>query len=203
MSTSLLLFYITLSYPDSYLFVPFCLKLMASSSPAISSKVEDTADGNAAALASCIFCKIAASGGEKTNTNILYQDNDVVAFPDIKPAAKHHTLVISKQHVLNAKVLTSEHKALVQKMVDTGKKLMQEQGIELDDVRYGFHWPPFYSIGHLHLHVIAPVSEMSFLSKIIFKPNTWWFVTVSIYTSLFRNSYCFVNYKEVSEVKMR
>lgn len=36
----------------------------------------------------------------------------MVAFPDIKPAAKHHTLVISKQHVLNAKVLTSEHKAL-------------------------------------------------------------------------------------------
>ncbi|XP_008484197.1 histidine triad nucleotide-binding protein 3-like [Diaphorina citri] len=173
MSTSLLHH----SLLSRYLFVPFCLRLMASSSPAISSKVEDTADGNAAALASCIFCKIAASGGEKTNTNILYQDNDVVAFPDIKPAAKHHTLVISKQHVLNAKVLTSEHKALVQKMVDTGKKLMQEQGIELDDVRYGFHWPPFYSIGHLHLHVIAPVSEMSFLSKIIFKPNTWWFVT--------------------------
>lgn len=160
-----------------YLSVPILLRLMSSASAVDSTRVEDSTDGDAVALPSCIFCKIGATNGQTTNTNILYQDDDVIAFPDIKPAAKHHTLVISKQHIVNAKVLTSEHKELVQKMVDTGKKLMQEQGIVLDDVRYGFHWPPFYSIGHLHLHVIAPVSEMNFLSKIIFKPNTWWFVT--------------------------
>lgn len=43
---------------------------------------------------------------------LSFQDDDVVAFPDIKPAAKHHTLVISKQHIASAKALTSEHKAL-------------------------------------------------------------------------------------------
>lgn len=48
----------------------------------------------------------------KINNLLLFQDDDVVAFPDIKPAAKHHTLVISRQHLVNAKVLTSEHKAL-------------------------------------------------------------------------------------------
>ncbi|KAL1461495.1 hypothetical protein WDU94_013385 [Cyamophila willieti] len=160
-----------------YVVVPLFLRLMASSSQAVveAPSTLDSTDGSF--VSSCIFCKIAASGGQSTNTSILYQDDDIVAFPDIKPAAKHHTLIIPKQHILNAKVLTSEQKALVQKMFDTGKKLMQEQGIPLDDVRYGFHWPPFYSIGHLHLHVIAPVSEMSFLSKLVFKPNTWWFVT--------------------------
>lgn len=159
--------------------IPLYFTIMSPTSSQVGStvKAEESTDGNVVALSNCIFCKIAATNGQTTNTNILYQDDDVVAFPDIKPAAKHHTLVISKQHIASAKALTSEHKALVQKMVDTGKKLMQEQGIELDEVRYGFHWPPFYSISHLHLHVIAPVSEMSFVSKLIFKPNTWWFVT--------------------------
>uniref|UniRef100_A0A8D9BG16 Adenosine 5'-monophosphoramidase HINT3 n=2 Tax=Cacopsylla melanoneura TaxID=428564 RepID=A0A8D9BG16_9HEMI len=161
-----------------YVVVPLFLRLMASSSETVIESPKTTLDStDSSFVSSCIFCKIAANGGQTTNTSILYQDDEIVAFPDIKPAAKHHTLIIPKQHILNAKVLTSEHKALVQKMLDTGKRLMQEQGIPLDDVRYGFHWPPFYSIGHLHLHVIAPVSEMSFLSKLVFKPNTWWFVT--------------------------
>jgi len=41
----------------------------------------------------------------------------------------------------------------------------------------GFHWPPFHSIAHLHLHVIAPSDSMGFISRTIFRPNSWWFVT--------------------------
>ncbi|XP_076363888.1 adenosine 5'-monophosphoramidase HINT3-like isoform X5 [Tachypleus tridentatus] len=40
----------------------------------------------------------------------------------------------------------------------------------------GYHWPPFTSVKHLHLHIIFPVSEMSVLSKLIFWPRNLWFV---------------------------
>eukprot|EP00121_Abeoforma_whisleri_P004405 Awhi_evm1s3981 len=41
----------------------------------------------------------------------------------------------------------------------------------------GFHWPPFNSIDHLHLHVIGPESTMSFFGKLEFKVGTLWYKT--------------------------
>lgn len=56
--------------------------------------------------------------------------------------------------------------------------------------RFGFHYPPFNSIQHLHLHAISPASSMSFVSRIIFRPDSLWFVTVSIHTSALLFSCC-------------
>ena len=46
--------------------------------------------------------------------------------------------------------------------------------------RFGFHWAPFDSIEHLHLHVIAPINQMGFMARGIFLPNSLWFVTVRV-----------------------
>jgi diadenosine tetraphosphate (Ap4A) HIT family hydrolase len=40
----------------------------------------------------------------------LFQDDEYVAFPDIKPAAKHHYLIVTREHIRDVKVLTAEHK---------------------------------------------------------------------------------------------
>ena len=37
----------------------------------------------------------------------------------------------------------------------------------LDEARIGFHWP-LCSVGHLHLHLMYPVSSMGLVSKLIF-----------------------------------
>lgn len=55
----------------------------------------------------CIFCEI-----EKTDTEILYKDDEIIAFRDIKPAAKFHFLIIPKIHIKNTKALTTNHKTL-------------------------------------------------------------------------------------------
>jgi hypothetical protein len=62
--------------------------------------------------------------------------------------------------------------------------------------RFGFHYPPFNSIHHLHLHAISPASSMSFVSRLIFRPDSWWFVSVSIHTSARLLSCC--KYSETS-----
>ena len=40
------------------------------------------------------------------------QDDQFVAFRDIKPAAAHHYLIVTKRHIANAKVLSSSDKPL-------------------------------------------------------------------------------------------
>ncbi|XP_069701378.1 adenosine 5'-monophosphoramidase HINT3-like [Periplaneta americana] len=122
----------------------------------------------------CVFCRI-SDGREKSE--ILYKDDEYVVFPDIKPATKHHYLVITREHIPNAKVLSSEHKHIVEKLVEIANQVLTEKDADLTDVRYGFHWPPFNSIQHLHLHAISPASNMGLISRLIFRQDSWWFVS--------------------------
>jgi len=125
-------------------------------------------------MSNCIFCKI-ISGAEPTE--LLYEDNEIVIFKDIKPAAKFHYLAVPKEHIKDVKSLTVDYKSLVETLIDVGKRTLQEKGADINDIRLGFHVPPFNSVQHLHLHLITPTSDMSFLGRMIFKPNSWWFVT--------------------------
>ncbi|RWS13541.1 hypothetical protein B4U79_13558 [Dinothrombium tinctorium] len=65
-------------------------------------------------------------------------------------------------------------------MQEIGLKVLKERGGDLNDTRLGFHWPPFNTISHLHLHVISPQSEMSFFQRFLFRPNSFYFATVII-----------------------
>lgn len=58
--------------------------------------------------------------------------------------------------------------------------LIKNSDVDLNDASFGFHWPPFNSIKHLHMHGIAPASNMSFLSKCMFKPLNVWYRTVKL-----------------------
>lgn len=124
----------------------------------------------------CIFCKIAA--GEVEQTRLTYEDEQIAAFSDRKPAARHHFLVVPKEHYGNPKSLHStDHVNLVERLLEVGKKVIVDNQADSEDVLFGYHWPPFNSIQHLHLHVISPRSEMRFFARQIYKPNSLWFVT--------------------------
>ncbi|XP_068452479.1 adenosine 5'-monophosphoramidase HINT3 [Clinocottus analis] len=123
----------------------------------------------------CIFCRIV---NNEMGTELLHCDEDLSCFRDIKPGAPHHYLVVPTKHVGNCRSLGKEHVPLVKRMVETGKEILQKNHVtDLSDVRFGFHWPPFCSVTHLHLHVLAPVSQMSFMSRLFYRLNSYWFIT--------------------------
>ncbi|XP_041844868.1 histidine triad nucleotide-binding protein 3 isoform X1 [Melanotaenia boesemani] len=123
----------------------------------------------------CIFCKIV---NNEMGTELLHKDEEISCFRDIKPGAPHHYLVVPTKHVGNCKSLNKDHVLLVKRMVDIGKEILQKNSVtELTDVRFGFHWPPFCSVTHLHLHVLAPVSQMGFMSRLFYRLNSYWFIT--------------------------
>ena len=53
----------------------------------------------------CIFCKIVAG---TIPSDIVYSDGDVLAFLDIHPTAKGHTLVIPRSHITDFTSISDE-----------------------------------------------------------------------------------------------
>jgi histidine triad (HIT) family protein len=103
---------------------------------------------------SCIFCKIAKG---EVKSNILYQDDKVVAFPDINARAPVHILVIPRKHIASVSDLTEADEALVGHLFTVASKLAKEQGISNRGYRIVVNSGPYGGqlIAHLHLHILG------------------------------------------------
>ncbi|MBN2690775.1 MAG: histidine triad nucleotide-binding protein [Burkholderiaceae bacterium] len=101
----------------------------------------------------CIFCKIAAG---QLPAKILYQDDEIVAFHDIHPAAPVHFLIIPRLHLSSLFDVGTEHVALLGKMLQLVPRLAREQGCEegfrtvINTGQNGGQ-----EVFHLHLHVMG------------------------------------------------
>jgi histidine triad (HIT) family protein len=78
-----------------------------------------------AIVENCIFCKIAA---KQIPASIVYEDADLMAFKDIKPAAAVHLLVIPKVHVSTLSDCDASHTEMLGKMLALVPKLALEHG---------------------------------------------------------------------------
>ena len=105
----------------------------------------------------------------------LYSSNEMILVdPD-----HNHTLALPNEHIENASVLTKEHIPLLLEMAEASLDVLRATyGTALDEsqVVMGYHWPPFNSQSHLHLHLLYPHNEFSFLYKLRFLPRSPWFI---------------------------
>lgn len=123
----------------------------------------------------CAFCIIA--NGACPDTDILFDDGDIVCFQDINPGATHHYLVIPKKHIHSCKSLEADDISLVKKMAEIGRQILKEKNVtNFEDISLGFHVPPFITVPHLHLHVLAPFSQLS--KGVSFKFRGYFYLTV-------------------------
>jgi histidine triad (HIT) family protein len=76
----------------------------------------------------CLFCKIAA---KQIPASVVYEDDDVLAFKDINPAAPVHLLIIPKQHVATLSDCNESHTAVLGKMLALAPRLAEEHGISV------------------------------------------------------------------------
>lgn len=101
----------------------------------------------------CIFCKIA---NKEIVTNFLYEDDEVVAFPDASPQAPLHLLIIPKAHIGSAAELTQGDGAMLGKVFQLAAQLVQQQGYtEGYRVVTNVGAQGGQSVPHLHFHVLA------------------------------------------------
>ena len=100
----------------------------------------------------CIFCKIVAGTIPSCR---VYEDPDTVAFLDIGPVVKGHTLVIPREH---HDPITGTPDAVLQKLIVVAKKIAQAQkdGLGADgmNVTQANGKVAGQVVPHIHFHVI-------------------------------------------------
>lgn len=102
--------------------------------------------------ADCIFCKI-ISGAIPCKK--IYEDDEVIAFHDIKPMAKVHFLIVPKLHVETLKDCDTSHQQLLGKMFLLAAKLAAEQGLKGFKTLINTGKEGGQEVFHIHIHVFG------------------------------------------------
>lgn len=102
----------------------------------------------------CLFCKMARG---EIKPDILYEDDEVLAFTDINPQAPVHFLVIPKQHITTLNDLEPENAELVGRMYLAVKQVAADKGIADGGYRTVMNCNPDagQTVWHVHVHVLG------------------------------------------------
>ncbi|MBF0583267.1 MAG: histidine triad nucleotide-binding protein [Magnetococcales bacterium] len=108
----------------------------------------------------CIFCKIAAG---TIATQLLYQDELVLAFPDIAPQAPVHVLVIPRRHIASLELLTEADRAEMGHLLERTAHVAGQLGLQAGYrtiINTNAHGGQ--EVFHLHLHILGgkPIGPM-------------------------------------------
>ena len=102
----------------------------------------------------CIFCKIVNG---KIPSDVVYQDEELIAFRDINPVAPVHLLLVPKRHIASLARLDEADSPLMGHMVITASQLAKKEGIAergyrlvVNSGKEGGQLVP-----HLHMHLIG------------------------------------------------
>lgn len=102
----------------------------------------------------CLFCKIANG---KTDTKIVYQDENFVAFYDINPKAPFHLLIVPKKHIeslINAK--SKEDAKIINKALLVAAKIAKKFGVDKGyRLQINQGKKAGQEIDHLHIHLLG------------------------------------------------
>jgi len=102
----------------------------------------------------CIFCKII---NKEIPSEIIYEDDNFLAFKDIHPIAPVHVLIIPKNHIETINDLKNEDGELMGKMIIAARDIAKKQGIADNGYkllfRVGQHGGQ--EVEHIHLHLIG------------------------------------------------
>ncbi|MBD3892428.1 histidine triad nucleotide-binding protein [Hydrogenophaga sp.] len=106
---------------------------------------------------SCIFCQIIAG---HIPCRKVYEDDEILAFHDIKPWAPVHFLLLPKLHIASMAQIAPEHERLLGRMLLLAPRLALEQGCN-PYPQGGFRIvcntgaEGGQEVQHLHLHVMG------------------------------------------------
>ncbi|MBU7005901.1 histidine triad nucleotide-binding protein [Phosphitispora fastidiosa] len=102
----------------------------------------------------CIFCKIAK---KEIPSQVVYEDERILAFRDISPLAPVHVLIIPKEHLINVLDLNEKNVDLIGHIHLVANKLAREAGIAEKGFRIvtNCNEEGGQIVFHMHYHLIG------------------------------------------------
>ena len=103
---------------------------------------------------STIFSKII---NKEITANIVYEDDDVLAFDDVVPQAPVHILIIPKKAIKTVNDINIKDASIIGKLFLIAKNLAKEKNIDQDGYRLVMNCNEYggQSVYHIHLHLIG------------------------------------------------
>lgn len=102
----------------------------------------------------CIFCKIAT---KEIPVQTVYEDEMIIAFPDINPVAPVHVLVIPKKHIEHLLATGSGDQAVCGHIMASLPKIAEALGVSEEGFRVVFNTKSNggQTVMHLHAHILG------------------------------------------------
>lgn len=102
----------------------------------------------------CIFCRIAAG---EIPAQLVYEDDQFLAFEDVNKQAPTHLLVIPKRHIVRLTDLKEEDASFLGKWLLVGNRVAEQAGIAASGYRLvaNCNDDGGQTVFHIHLHVLG------------------------------------------------
>ena len=103
---------------------------------------------------SSLFTKII---NREIPADIVYENDDIIAFNDINPQAPVHVLIVPKKEIKTLNHLEVEDQEIIGKMFIAAKKLAKELNIDENGYRTVFNCNDHggQTVFHIHLHLLG------------------------------------------------
>jgi histidine triad (HIT) family protein len=102
----------------------------------------------------CIFCKIRDGIIAK---EFIYEDENIMVFPDINPIKPVHLLIIPKRHIKDFSDIKDDN--LWGKIRIVLQKMVKKEKLENKGYRVAINGGGAQIIKHLHVHLVGPLGK--------------------------------------------
>lgn len=103
-------------------------------------------------MSDCVFCKIISG---EVKSQIIYEDDDVLAFKDLNPQAPVHILIVPKKHIACLAEASKEDTLLLGKVQLVAAKIAKEQNMNSFRLIANNGKGAGQSVMHIHYHLMA------------------------------------------------
>lgn len=102
----------------------------------------------------CIFCRIA---GKEIPARIVFENDKILAFEDIKPQAPTHILIISRDHIDKVSDLTDSNSRIAGDMVMAANAIASKYGLKESGYRLVLNCgkDAGQDVFHIHTHLLG------------------------------------------------
>ncbi len=102
----------------------------------------------------CIFCKIVA---KEASSEIIYENEKVMVFRNIRPSAPVHLLAIPKKHIASINQIVSDDRELIGEVIIAAKEAARKEGIDESGYKLAVNVGKGggQEIFHLHVHLLG------------------------------------------------